>query len=146
MTQTPELLKACWADMAKRKEFIEALEMVGFNPDCLREIQSKTGHEAHDILDVLLDIAYDVEPITREMRAAEAKKHLKPLSSEGQKLLDVMLENYIHDGVWTLTIESFRDLLMQRYGSLSGACQSIALTLPEAMALYAKLQQALYAA
>ena len=146
VTQSPELLKACWADMAKRKEFIEALEMVGFNPDCLREIQSKTGHEAHDILDVLLDIAYDVEPITREMRAAEAKKHLKPLSSEGQKLLDVMLENYIHDGVWTLTIESFRDLLMQRYGSLSGACQSIGLSLPEAMALYAKLQQELYAA
>ena len=147
VTQSPELLKACWADMAKRKEFIEALELVGFNSDTLRDIQSKTGHEAHDLLDVLLDVAYDVEPITREMRATMARKKLATVSGEGQRLLAAILENYVQDGVWTLTAESFRDLLMQRYGSISGACQSIGFaSIPEAMAFYATLQKEIYAA
>ena len=51
------------------------------------------------------------------------------------------------DGVWTLTAESFRDLLMQRYGSISGACQSIGFaSIPEAMAFYTTLQKEIYAA
>lgn len=146
-TQTPELLKACWADMAKRKEFIEALEIVGFTPDSLREIQKNTGHEAHDILDVMLDIAYDVEPITRTLRAELAEKKFADLTDEGHKLLKVMLENYVHDDVWTLTAESFRDLLLQRYTTLGGACRSIGFgSIPEAMAFYAELQKEIYAA
>lgn len=146
-TKTPELLKACWADMKSRKDFINALEVVGFNPDSLRDIQRNTGHEAHDVLDVMLDIAYDVEPITREMRAALAQKKLGNVTGEKQELLKVMLENYVHDGVWTLTAESFLALLKQRYVSLPGAFQALGFTSnAEAMAFYIKLQAELYAA
>jgi hypothetical protein len=146
-TRTPELLRECWADMAKRKDFIEAMEMVGFNPDKLREIQRNTGNQACDILDVMLDIAYDVEPITREMRADSAKRHIEGLSKERRSLLSVMLENYVRDGVWTLTAESFRDLLMQRYGTLGGAYGRLGFNTPQdAMAFYGSIQKEIYAA
>jgi hypothetical protein len=72
---------------------------------------------------------------------------LATVSGEGQRLLAAILENYVQDGVWTLTAESFRDLLMQRYGSISGACQSIGFaSIPEAMAFYTTLQKEIYAA
>ena len=146
-TRTPELLRACWADMAKRKDFIEAMEMVGFNPDKLREIQRNTGNQACDILDVMLDIAYDVEPITREFRAEQAKASIVGLSRERKSLLGIMLENYVRDGVWTLTAESFRDLLMQRYGTLGGAYGQLGFTSPqEAMTFYSEIQKEIYAA
>lgn len=146
-TRTPELLRACWADMAKRKDFIEAMEMVGFNPDKLREIQRNTGNQACDILDVMLDIAYDVEPITREFRAEHAKASIVDLSRERKSLLCIMLENYVRDGVWTLTAESFRDLLMQRYGTLGGAYGQLGFTSPqEAMTFYSQIQKEIYAA
>ncbi|MDO5462907.1 MAG: DEAD/DEAH box helicase family protein [bacterium] len=147
VTKTPELLKACWADMAKRKEFIEALELIGFNPNSLRDIQRNTGHEAYDILDVMLDIAYDVEPITRALRAEMAEKKFANLTGECQCLLKIMLENYVHDGVWTLTAESFRDLLMQRYTTLRGACSSTGFdSIKEVMDFYVALQKEIYAA
>ena len=133
--------------MHANKNFIEAMEMVGFNPDKLREIQRNTGNQACDILDVMLDIAYDVEPITREFRAEQAKASIVGLSRERKSLLGIMLENYVRDGVWTLTAESFRDLLMQRYGTLDGAYGQLGFTSPlAAMTFYSAIQKEIYAA
>lgn len=146
-TKTPELLRECWADMGKRKDFIEAMEIVGFNSDKLREIQRNTGNQACDIFDVMLDIAYDVEPITREMRAQQASAHFEGLSRERKSLLAIMLDNYVRDGVWTLTAESFRDLLLQHYGTLAGAYGRLGFSTPEdAMSFYGKMQKEIYAA
>jgi type I restriction enzyme R subunit len=146
-TRTPELLRACWADMAKRKDFIEALAVVGFDPDRLREIQRNTGRQACDILDVMLDIAYDVEPVTREFRALKAERDAKPMSAERKALFDVIVGNYVRDGVWTLTAESFRDLLRQRYSSLAGAYAALEFSTPgDAMSFYDGVQRVIYAA
>ena len=146
-TQTPELLRECWADMGKRKDFIEAMELVGFNADKLREIQRNVGRQDCDILDVMLDIAYDVAPVTREFRAQRAERNEASLTGERKSLFEVILENYVRDGVWTLTAESFRDLLMQRYSSIVGAYQKLGFNDPaEAMSFYGDLQQALYSA
>lgn len=146
-TKSPELLCKCWADMEKRHDFIETLEVVGFNPDKLREIQRNTGNLACDILDVMLDIAYDVEPVTREFRAQKAKVKLVGLPKERESLLGVMLANYVRDGVWTLTAESFMDLLRQRYGSLVGAFSKLDFTTPrDALLFYGRIQKEIYAA
>ena len=146
-TKSPELLCKCWADMEKRHDFIETLEVVGFNPDKLREIQRNTGNLACDILDVMLDIAYDVEPVTREFRAQKAKVKLVGLPKERESLLGVMLANYVRDGVWTLTAESFMDLLRQRYGSLVGAYSKLDFTTPrDALLFYGRIQKEIYAA
>ena len=146
-TQTPELLRECWADMAKRKDFIEAMEIVGFNPDKLREIQKNVGRQDCDILDVMLDIAYDVEPVTRAFRAERAEHSRRAMAGERKSLFKVIMENYVRDGVWTLTAESFRDLLMQRYTTLVGAYTTLGFhTTEEAMSFYGDIQHELYAA
>ena len=146
-TQTPELLRECWADMAKRKDFIEAMEVVGFDADKLREIQRNVGRQDCDVLDVMLDIAYDVAPVTREFRAQRAEHNKAALTGERKSLFKVIMENYVRDGVWTLTAESFRDLLMQRYASIVGAYQALGFRNPDdAMSFYGDLQHELYAA
>ena len=146
-TQTPELLRECWADMAKRKDFIETMEVVGFDSDKLREIQKNIGRDDCDILDVMLDIAYDVAPVTRAFRAERAEHRKSTLTGERKSLFKVILENYVRDGVWTLTAASFRDLLMQRYSSIVGAYQALGFRTPaDAMAFYGDLQRELYAA
>ncbi len=147
VTSTPKLLRECWADMARRKDFMEALAMLGFDPDRLREIQRNTGRQACDILDVMLDIAYNVEPVTREIRAKHAEKGAKTLTGERKSLFDVIVGNYVRDGVWTLTAESFCDLLLQRYSSLAGAYTLLGFKTPgDAMEFYNSIQHEIYAA
>ena len=146
-SQTPELLRECWADMAKRRDFIEAMELVGFSTDKLREIQRNHGRQEFDVLDVMLDIAYDVAPVTRAFRAQRAERSKAALTGERKSLFKVILENYVRDGVWTLTAESFRDLLMQRYASIGGAYQLLGFNDPaDAMSFYGDLQRELYTA
>lgn len=146
-TQTPELLRECWADMGKRKDFIEAMEVIGFNADKLREIQRNVGRLDCDILDVMLDIAYDVAPVTREFRAQRAERNEAALTGERKSLFEIILENYIRDGVWTLTAESFKDLLLQRYTTIGGAYRRLEFRgNDEAMDFYRGIQRDLYAA
>jgi len=146
-TKTPESLRECWADMSMRRDFIEKMELVGFNPDKLREIQRNVGRSDCDILDVMLDIAYAVKPVTRAFRAETMQRKKTLPSGERKNLLGVIMENYVRDGVWTLTAESFRDLLMQRYASLGGAYAALGFkTTGEAMAFYGDIQRDLYAA
>ena len=146
-TRTPELLRECWADMGKRKDFIEAMEVVGFNPDKLREIQRNVGRQDCDILDVMLDIAYDIAPVTRQFRAERAERRGAPADGERKSLFKVIMENYVRDGVWTLTAESFRDLLMQRYTTLGGAYGQLGFgSTNEAMVFYGDIQREIYAA
>ena len=48
---------------------------------------------------------------------------------------------------WTLTAESFRDLLMQRYTTLGGAYGQLGFcSTDEAMAFYGNIQREIYAA
>ena len=57
------------------------------------------------------------------------------------------MENYVRDCVWTLTAESFRDLLLQRYASIGGAYQALGFNNPaDVMLFYGDLQRELYAA
>ena len=57
-----------------------------------------------------------------------------------------MLDNYIRDGVWTLTTESYNDLLKQRYGTLGGACGRLGFRTPqEALSFSDNMQKELYA-
>jgi hypothetical protein len=58
-----------------------------------------------------------------------------------------MLANYVRDGVWTLTAESFRDLLLQRYGTLGGAYGRLGFKTPlDALSFYDRIQKEIYAA
>lgn len=62
-------------------------------------------------------------------------------------LLAVIMKNYVRDGVWTLTAESFRDLLLQMYTTLGGAYRKLDFKTPlDAMDFYGKIQREIYAA
>ena len=145
---TPESLRECWADMNQRREFLEVMNAIGFDSERLRDIQNNVGKADYDILDVMLDIAYDVEPVTREMRAQRAEAESRAtLAGERMALFRVIVANYVRDGVWTLTAESFRDLLLQRYGSLGEAYGRLLFhSANEALAYYGTIQHALFAA
>lgn len=147
LMKTPQLLRACWADMKERADFIEKMEMIGFNADKLREIQKNTGRIDCDILDVILDIAYNVDPVTRAFRAERAEGMLVGVEGERKSLLAVIMKNYVRDGVWTLTAESFRDLLLQMYTTLGGAYRKLDFKSPiDAMNFYGEIQREIYAA
>ena len=146
VTKNPQMLRTCWADMKDRADFIEKMEMIGFDEERLREIQKNTGRIDCDILDVMLDIAYDVDPVTRAFRAKRAEGMLTGVEGERKSLLAVIMKNYVKDGVWTLTAESFRDLLMQMYTTLGGAYRKLDFMTPvEAMSFYGDVQREIYA-
>ena len=68
-------------------------------------------------------------------------------TGERARLADVILRNYGEHGIWTLTRESYQDLLKQRYGALGDALRALAFRDPaEALSFYSSLQSALFAA
>ena len=145
-TGTKANLAADWRDMASRSELLERLAELGFDRAKLVEIQQRTDHQACDILDVMMDIAYGEEPITREMRAAKARESLDA-GGERATLFETILENYVRDGVWTLTRESFTGLLKLRYMSLPAAIRALGFAdAAEAIDYYATVQRGIYAA
>lgn len=147
VTQTPELLKSLWQDMNQRRDLLEKFDLAGFDEDKLREIQKNVGKDDCDLLDVMLDIAYSVETVTREFRAQFAGEHIAGLTDERLKLLQVILTNYVKDGVWTLTATGYRDLLLQRYSSVIAAYQKLSFrTTADALAFYSEIQKKIYAA
>ncbi len=53
----------------------------------------------------------------------------------------------MRDGVWTLTAESFSDLLRQRYATLGGAYSALGFASPgDALSFYDGVQRVIYAA
>jgi type I restriction enzyme R subunit len=145
-TGTSDNLADEWRDMESRGELLERLAALGFDRDKLVEIQNRTDHQACDILDVMMDIAYGEAPITREMRAAKARKALGA-GGERAALSETILENYVRDGVWTLTRENFTGLLKLRYMSLPAAIRALGFAdAAEAVAYYAFVQRGIYAA
>ena len=67
-------------------------------------------------------------------------------AKERAALADVILKSYVKDGVWTLTIERFCDLLRQNYGGVQDACRRLGWRAPdEANEFYERLQKGLYA-
>ena len=58
-----------------------------------------------------------------------------------------ILENYVRDGVWTLTRENFTGLLKLRYMSLPAAIRALGFAdVGDAIAYYASVQRGIYAA
>ena len=144
-TGTSSDLLAKWQGMETRSDLLEAMAMRGFTEEKLREVQEKTNHSDDDILDVMMDIAYAVEPVTREMRAAKARK--SAMEGECRAFREVILENYVNGGVWTLTEERYSNLLKARYSTLPDAFRALGFANPlEAGEFYAAIQREIYAA
>src|SRR5262245_48274546 len=72
--------------------------------------------ENSDLFDVLAHVAYAVPPVTREVRAANAKVYINTtFSAKQQVFLDFVLQHYIHVGVEELDQEKLTPLLRLKY-------------------------------
>ena len=143
---SPETLRRAWGDADARGDLLDELARRGFTGDKLRELLDKLARNDYDVLDVMLDLAWSIEPVLRSRRVETARQRLA-VTGERARLADVILRNYGEHGIWTLTRESYQDLLKQRYGALGDALRALAFRDPaEALSFYSSLQSALFAA
>ena len=101
--------------------------------------------EKSDLFDVLAHIAFAKSPLTREVRAANARRYIGITFSENQQaFLDFVLQHYVKVGVEELDQEKLAPLLRLRYhNSIEDAVSDLGR--PEQIgAIFAGFQQSLY--
>lgn len=145
----PSALRAQWQTTDSRTAFLATLDAQGFTEDRLKDIQAALLQQNYDMFDVILELAYAVEPVTRELRAQRVRDSLAHVSIFGaqREFAELILRNYVANGVWTLTRGALADLLKARYRSLQEAKQALQLPSMEAIFdFYSDVQRRLYAA
>jgi len=116
-------LRILWSAPDTRSRLLAGLADHGFGLDQLVEIQKIIEAEKSDLFDVLAYVAYAVAPLTREVRAANAKVYINSQFTTKQgAFLDFVLSHYVEVGVEELDQEKLSPLLKLKYGdSLSDA-------------------------
>jgi type I restriction enzyme, R subunit len=72
--------------------------------------------ENSDLFDVLAHVAYAVPPVTREVRAANARVYINTeFSAKQQAFLDFVLQHYVNAGVEELDQTKLTPLLRLKY-------------------------------
>ena len=108
-----------WTDAEKSAAITKELLEQGIFLDELRKISGKSK-EIFDDFDLILHIAYDKKPLTRQERAANVKKrgYLYKFSSECQKVLDALLDKYQDSGISELeNFQTLRNAPFSNFGS-----------------------------
>jgi len=109
-------LRAIWSAPETRKKLLQGLAEKGFGGEQLAEMQKIIDAEKSDIFDVLAHVAYALPPVTREVRAANAKVYINTrFSVKQQVFLDFVLSHYVSVGVGELDQEKLTPLLRLKY-------------------------------
>ncbi len=115
-------LRTLWSVPDTRKKLLEGLAEKGFGKDQLAEMQKIIDAENSDLFDVLANIAYALEPLTREERAAKAMALISThFNNKQQVFLNFVLSHYVSVGVEELEPAKLKTLLHLRYGSTQDA-------------------------
>jgi type I restriction enzyme R subunit len=116
-------LRKLWSAPDTRSQLLAGLADNGFGLDQLAEIQKIIEAEKSDLFDVLAYVAYAVAPLTREVRAANAKIYINSeFTTKQQAFLDFVLQHYVEVGVEELDQEKLTPLLRLKYhNSISDA-------------------------
>jgi len=126
---------------------LQGLAEKGFGRDQLAEMQRIIDAEKSDLFDVLAHVAYAMPPITREVRAANARVYINSrFTTKQQVFLDFVLSHYVSVGVEELDQEKLTPLLRLKYhNSIADAVANLGN--PEEIGkVFAGFQQYLYAA
>ena len=147
-TESPDALRAKWCAEESRKEFLEAIADAGFSIESLLDVQKYAGLQEYDVLDVMLDLAYNVRPVTRAMRVERLAAAIDAMPSPRKKFAEIVLSNYVQDGVWKLNRATFADVLNQLYnGNMAAALADLGFARPaDALDFFGAIQKRLYAA
>ena len=109
-------LRAIWSAPDTRAKLLQGLAENGFGRDQMAEMQKIIDAEKSDLFDVLAHVAYAMPPLTREVRAANAKVHINTqFSAKQQVFLDFVLSHYVTVGVEELDQEKLTPLLRLKY-------------------------------
>jgi type I restriction enzyme R subunit len=109
-------LRAIWSAPDTRKKLLQGLADNGFGFDQLAEMQKVIDAEKSDLFDVLAYVAYALPPVTREVRAANAKVYINTcFNAKQQVFLDFVLQHYINIGVEELDQKKLTQLLRLKY-------------------------------
>lgn len=99
-----------------RRKLLEGLAEKGFGHDQLAEMQKLIDAEKSDLFDVLAHVAYALEPMTREERAAKAMTLIDTRFGDKQRaFLDFVLSHYVSNGVGELDQTKLTPLLKLKY-------------------------------
>lgn len=97
LTNSPSELVDIWIDITKRQEFIQALQNMGITFEQLKEV---TDIHTVDLLDMLLQYAFDAKHRTRRQRVSRVlqKPFLAQFPDAAKAILEVMLDHYAEHG------------------------------------------------
>ncbi len=113
-----EELRTLWSLPATRKTLLEGLAERGFSKDVLVEMQNIIDAENSDLFDVLSYVAFSVEPLLREERAAKARTSIHGhFSAKQEAFIDFVLSHYVKEGVEELEPEKLSPLLKLKYNN-----------------------------
>ena len=111
-----EELRKLWSAPDTRSRLLSGLADQGFGHDQLAEIQRIIEAEKSDLFDVLAYVAYAAAPLTREVRAANARVYINSrFTTKQQAFLDFVLSHYVEVGVEELDQEKLTPLLRLKY-------------------------------
>ena len=109
-------LRTIWSAPDTRRKLLEGLAEHGFGADQMAEMQKIIDAENSDWFDVLAYVAYAQAPVTREVRAANARVYINTrFSAKQQAFLDFVLQHYVNVGVEELDQEKLTPLLRLKY-------------------------------
>ena len=109
-------LRAIWSAPDTRAKLLAGLAEKGFGKEQLAEMQKIIDAENSDLFDVLAHVAYAVAPVTREVRAANARVYINTqFSAKQQAFLDFVLQHYVTVGVEELDQDKLTPLLKLKY-------------------------------
>jgi len=116
-------LRALWSAPDTRKAFLDGLAEKGYGRGQILELQRLIDAEKSDLFDVLAYVAFALQPITREERAAHAKLVISEhFNTKQQIFLNFVLSQYVKVGVDELAQEKLAPLLKLKYhNSISDA-------------------------
>lgn len=144
--QSEDELRVLWSAPDTRKKLLQGLAEKGFEHAQLAEMQKIIDAEKSDLFDVLAHVAYALPPVTREVRAANARIHISAhFNAKQQAFLDFVLQHYISVGVEELDQEKLTPLLLLKYhNSLADAVADLGGRPAEINKAFASFQQYLY--
>ncbi len=139
-----EELRSIWSAPDTRKKLLQGLAEKGFGHDQLAEMQRIIDAEASDLFDMLAHIAYAKPPLTREVRAANARIYINTsFSAKQQAFLDFVLQHYVAVGVEELDQEKLTPLLRLKYHAITDAVADLG-SPDEISRVFAGFQRYLY--
>ncbi len=138
-------LRAIWSVPDTRKKLLEGLAGKGFGRDQLAEMQKIIDAEKSDLFDVLAHVAFAMPPVTREVRASQARSFIsRNFTDRQQMFLDFVLQHYVSVGVEELDQEKLAPLLRLKYhDSIADAVADLG-PAPRIGAIFSGFQRYLY--